>query len=52
MLSEKSALLTYKVIQDGTYVMEQSNSKIQGCCKLHFQNDKWLEAFYMESKIE
>ncbi len=52
MLSEKSALLTYKVIQDGTCNGAKLNSKIQVAANYIFQNDKWLEAFYMESKIE
>ncbi|MBK9479528.1 MAG: nuclear transport factor 2 family protein [Bacteroidetes bacterium] len=52
MLSEKSALLTYKVHQDGTCNGVKLSSKIQVAANYIFQNDKWLEAFYMESKIE
>lgn len=52
MISEKSALLTYKVFQDGTCNGAKLNSKIQVAANYIFQNEKWLEAFYMESKIE
>ncbi|MBL0046666.1 MAG: nuclear transport factor 2 family protein [Bacteroidetes bacterium] len=52
MLSDKSALLTYKVFQDGTCNGVKLSPKIQVAANYIFQNDKWLEAFYMESKME
>ena len=51
-LSEKSALLTYVVLQNGTCNGVKLNSKVQVAANYILQNDKWLEAFYMESKIE
>ena len=51
-VSEKSVLLTYKVTQDGTCNGAKLNSKIQVAANYIFQDDLWLEAFYMESKIE
>lgn len=52
LLNDKSVLLTYVVIQDGTCDGVKLNSKIQVAANYIFQNNKWLEAFYMESKIE
>jgi len=51
-ISEKSVLLTYTVLQDGVCNGVKLNSKIQAAANYIFQNDKWLETFYMESKIE
>ena len=51
-LAEKSALLTYVVFQNGTCNGVSLNPKIQVAANYIFQDGKWLEAFYMESKIE
>jgi hypothetical protein len=51
-LSDKSVLLTYIVLQNGTCNGTKLNSKLQAAANYILQNDKWLEAFYMESKIE
>ncbi len=51
-LSEKSALLTYVVLQNGICNGVKLNPKVQAAANYILINDKWLEAFYMESKIE
>ena len=52
MLSDKSALITYTVDQEGMCGGSKLNSKIRVAANYIYQNNKWLEAFYMESKIE
>lgn len=52
LLSEESVLLTYTVDQEGTCGGAKLNSKIRVAANYIKQNDKWLEAFYMESKID
>ncbi len=52
LLSEESVLLTYTVDQEGTCGGAELNSKIRVAANYIKQNDKWLEAFYMESKID
>ena len=51
-LTEESVLLTYTVDQEGTCGGSKLNSKIRVAANYIKQNDKWLEAFYMESKID
>lgn len=51
-LTEVSVLLTYTVDQEGTCGGVKLNSKIRAAANYIKQNDKWLEAFYMESKID
>lgn len=51
LLTQESALLTYTVDQDGMCGGVKLNSKIRVAANYIKQNDKWLEAFYMESKI-
>lgn len=51
-ISETSVLLTYIVLQNGTCNGLPLNSKIQVAANYVLENNKWLEAFYMESKIE
>jgi hypothetical protein len=51
-LTEESVLLTYTVDQEGTCGGAKLNSKIRVAANYINQNDKWLEAFYIESKIE
>lgn len=52
LLTEESALLIYTVDQEGTCGGAKLNSKIRAAANYIKQNDKWLEAFYMESKID
>jgi hypothetical protein len=51
-LTGESVLLTYTVEQDGTCGGAKLNSKIRAAANYIKQNDKWLEAFYMETKID
>lgn len=51
-LSKESVLLTYTVEQDATCGGTQLNAKIRVAANYILQNNKWLEAFYMESKME
>ncbi|HMS34898.1 MAG TPA: nuclear transport factor 2 family protein [Ignavibacteria bacterium] len=51
-LTEESVLLTYTVDQEGTCGGVKLNTKIRAAANYIKQNDKWLEAFYMESKID
>jgi hypothetical protein len=52
LLSDQSALLTYTVEQDGTCGGIKLHSKIRVAANYILQKDSWLEAFYMESKID
>jgi hypothetical protein len=52
LLSEGSVLLTYTVEQDGSCGGVKLHPKIRVAANYIRQNDKWLEAFYMESKMD
>ena len=51
-VNENSVLLTYVATQDGKCGGVKLNSKIRVAANYIKQNNKWLEAFYMETKID